>query len=124
MVGFLAISVHTIFDGVLLASMQESGNSETLYATILGIAAHQIPVSFALVSLLRSSHLRERVQYGYFAIFLIAPFLGYIATILGLHALHNHIAVALLSALSAGSLLYIATADLLPYIHRTSGKHR
>ena len=122
--GFLAITIHTIFDGVLLASIHESGDRETLYATIIGIAAHQIPVSFALASLLKSSRLREHTQYGYFALFLLAPFVGYIATILGLHAIHDSLIIALLSALSAGSLLYIATADLLPYIHRTSGKHR
>ena len=120
LIGFWAISIHTFFDGVLLASVGESGHGEAFFFTLLGIVAHQIPVSFALASLLNSAQITPKKQYTYFTLFILSPFIGYFLTTFGLDEVGSPTIIALLSALSAGSLLYIATADLLPYIHRTS----
>ena len=48
---------------------------------------------------------------------------GYIITIIGIDVFSpENSTIMLLSAAAGGSLLYVATSDILPLIHRTSVK--
>lgn len=112
---FLGLSAHTLFDGVALASSAAEGVG---LLTFLAVAAHKIPASFSLSSILMSEHRSKRqilawalvfglmVPVGaviYFAIASVVPYASFAPDAL---------------AFSAGTFLYIATSDLLPQINR------
>ncbi len=120
-VSFIAICIHTLFDG--LAIRAGFGISETVgYAALIGIAIHQIPVSLSLAAIFRASHFAQKTQMLYLLLFALAAPLGFwISDILLDHS--NITLTALASALAGGSLLYVATADLLPVIHSQT-KHK
>jgi zinc transporter ZupT len=120
-VSFIAIFSHTLLDGLgIRAGM---GLSETAgYAILFGVAVHQIPVSLSLAALMRESKLTRNIQILLVALFAIAAPLGYFLSDIILSNVSEGI-VGLAAAFAGGSLLYIATTDLLPVIHSTT-KHK
>ena len=121
-VGFWAISLHTIFDGVLIAWVSNLENSVILSA-LLGVILHQIPLSFALASLLKTGNQKKKWQYTLLCIFSMSAIIGYCLTIIGIDIFApNNDTIILLSAAAGGSLLYVATSDILPLIHRSTIK--
>lgn len=120
-VSFISIGIHTLFDG--LAIRAGFGISETVgYAALVGIAIHQVPVSLSLAAIFRASHFTRKMQMLFLFLFALAAPLGFwISDILLDHS--NMILTALATALAGGSLLYVATADLLPVIHSQT-KHK
>ncbi|MBP9811879.1 ZIP family metal transporter [Candidatus Gracilibacteria bacterium] len=117
-VSFIAIFIHTLLDGVgIRAGM---GLSETAgYAILFGVGVHQIPVSLSLAALMRESKLERKIQILFVALFALAAPLGYFLSDIVLSNV-SEITVGLAAAFAGGSLLYIATTDLLPVIHSTS----
>lgn len=117
-VSFIAIFSHTLLDGLgIRAGM---GLSETAgYAILFGVAVHQIPVSLSLAALMRESKLTRNIQILLVALFAIAAPLGYFLSDIILSNVSENI-VGLAAAFAGGSLLYIATTDLLPVIHSTT----
>lgn len=94
--------------------------SETAgYAILFGVAIHQIPVSLSLAALMRASKFRINIQILLIALFAFAAPIGYLLSDLVLSGVSEMI-VGLAAAFAGGSLLYIATTDLLPVIHSTS----
>ncbi len=121
-VGFGAISLHTLFDGVLIAWVSGLETAVELSA-LLGIALHQIPLSFALASLLKTGNHPKMQQYSLLWIFAMSAIFGYIITIIGIDIFSpENSTIMLLGAAAGGSLLYVATSDILPLIHRSSVK--
>lgn len=117
-VSFIAIFIHTLLDGVgIRAGM---GLSETAgYAILFGVWVHQIPVSLSLAALMRESKLQKNIQITLVILFAFAAPLGYFLSDIVLSNV-SEITVWLAAAFAWGSLLYIATTDLLPVIHSTS----
>jgi ZIP family zinc transporter len=114
-VTFIAIFAHTLLDGLgIRAGM---GLSETAgYAIFLGVAVHQIPVSMALAAILRASKLKRNIQILLIIFFALAAPIGYILSDMVLSHV-DALFTGLAAAFAGGSLLYVATADLLPVIH-------
>lgn len=115
LVSFIAIFIHTIFDG--LGIRAGFGLSREIGYTILaGVAVHQIPVSLSLAAIFRESKFQKKIQVLFLIFFAVAAPIGFI---LADYILSNvsEIFTGLATAFAGGSLLYIATADLLPVIH-------
>lgn len=117
-VSFIAIFSHTLLDGLgIRAGM---GLSETAgYAILFGVAVHQIPVSLSLAALMRESKFTRNIQILLVTLFAIAAPLGYLLSDIVLSNV-SEVVVGLAAAFAGGSLLYIATTDLLPVIHSTT----
>jgi zinc transporter ZupT len=114
-VSWIAIFVHTLLDGLgIRAGM---GLSETAgYAILFGVAIHQIPVSLSLAAIFRESKFRRYTQILFLVAFALAAPIGYILSDILLGGV-DEMMVGLAAAFAGGSLLYVATADLLPVIH-------
>jgi zinc and cadmium transporter len=118
LISWLAICTHTLLDGVgIRASLWLSESAG--YAVLFGVAIHQIPVSLALASLLRESALTWKKQVSLILFFALMAPIGFLLSDMILTDV-SEMMVWLAAAFAGGSLLYIATADLLPVIHSTS----
>lgn len=114
-VSFVAIFIHTLFDG--LGIRAGFGLSSAVgYSILASVAIHQIPVSLSLAAIFRESKFQRNTQLIFLVCFALAAPIGYLVSDLFLaHA--SSIVVGLVTAFAGGSLLYVATADLLPVIH-------
>ena len=118
LVTWVAIFVHTLFDG--LGIRAGFGISSTLgYSILFGVAIHQIPVSLSLAAIFQESKFKRNVQIIFLLLFALAAPIGFYASDLLLTHL-DAVFTALTTAFAGGSLLYVATADLLPVIHGQS----
>ncbi len=118
----MAIFIHTLFDG--LGIRAGFGISpEVGYTILAGIAIHQIPVSLSLAAIFRESKFSKKVQIAYLTIFALAAPIGYFISDLILNNVSDSF-TGLATAFAGGSLLYVATTDLLPVIHsQTKNKY-
>jgi zinc transporter ZupT len=80
------------------------------------VAIHQIPVSLSLAAIFRESKFREHTQIIFLIVFALAAPIGYVISDLLLGGVDATV-VGITAAFAGGSLLYVATADLLPVIH-------
>ncbi len=121
LVAWIAITIHTVFDGFgIRASM---GLSETIgYTVLFGVAIHQIPVSLSLAAIFRESNLSKNTQILLMTIFVCAAAFGYTTSDVFLQNETREIA-GMVAAFAGGSLLYVATVDLIPIIHN-QGKRK
>jgi zinc transporter ZupT len=122
LVSFIAIFTHTLFDG--LGIRAGFGISPEIGYTILaGIAIHQVPVSLSLAAIFRESKFHKKIQIMFLVFFALAAPIGFIVSDLILTNV-SITSTGLATAFAGGSLLYVATADLLPVIHsQTSRKY-
>lgn len=115
LVSFIAIFIHTIFDG--LGIRAGFGISSVLgYTVLASVAIHQIPVSVSLAAIFQESKFKRSVQMLFLTLFALAAPIGYILSDIILSHLSESFS-GLATAFAGGSLLYVATADLLPVIH-------
>ncbi len=124
-IAFVAISLHTLCDG--LGIRAGFWLSEALGYTILfGVMLHQIPVSITLAAIFRESSFSHRTQILFIFAFAFSAPIGYILSdILLTEFAFTSLITPLITAFAGGSLLYVATADLLPIIHsHTTKKYR
>lgn len=114
-VSFIAIFSHTLLDGLgIRAGM---GLSQTAgYAILFGVAIHQIPVSLSLAAIFKESKLTKNTQLILLSFFALAAPIGYLLSDIVLSNVDATI-TGLAAAFAGGSLLYVATTDLLPMIH-------
>jgi zinc transporter ZupT len=77
---------------------------------------HQIPVSLSLAAILRESKLTKNTQIVLLSLFALAAPIGYLLSDIVLSSVDATI-TGLAAAFAGGSLLYVATTDLLPMIH-------
>jgi zinc transporter 9 len=113
----LGLTVHSVIEGMGLAML----NVQNDFGPILfySILAHNVPAAISLVSLF----LLARVQLSKLVLFLLlfsisTPGAAVISSYL--FTFQNSLFVVHLSALTAGSLLYVATGELLPEVFHTS----
>jgi zinc transporter ZupT len=117
-ISFIAIFAHTLLDGLgIRAGM---GLSEVAgYAILFGVAVHQIPVSLSLAAIFRESKLEKNTQITFLVLFALAAPIGYLLSDIVLSNV-DELITGLAAAFAGGSLLYVATSDLLPMIHSQS----
>ena len=87
----------------------------------MGVAIHQIPVSLSLAAIFRESKFRTHIQVLFIGFFALAAPLGFVLSDMILTNV-SPIFTGLATAFAGGSLLYVATADLLPVIHAQTSK--
>lgn len=119
-VSWIAVFLHTIFDGVgIRAGMSLS--TDLGLSMLIGVAIHQIPVSLSLASVLKQSHFRTKNQIILLLIFAFAAPFGYILSDIFIPS-KNILFVSLLTAFAGGSLLYVSNVEFLPMIHAQSSR--
>lgn len=111
---YIGISLHSLLDGVALGS---SAMIPTIGPVVLwAIAAHKIPNTFSLVSILLYFGFSRR---GTLLLLLLFSLLTPLGGALALLALRNASSdlLGLAIGVAAGTFLFIATSDLLPHAH-------
>ena len=109
-------ALHNVIDGAIIAA-GFMVSVEVGIATTIAVALHEIPQEVGdFGALLHAGFTRKRALFLNFASALSA-FLGAgVVFIIGASFEH---AVPILSALTAGAFIYIATADLVPELHKS-----
>jgi len=120
LVAWMAICIHTLFDGFgIRAGMGLS--EEVGYMVLFGVMIHQLPVSLSLAAIFRESHIAKNIQILLMVIFAVTAALGYVVSDIFLEHTSHEIA-GLAAAFAGGSLLYVATVDLIPIVHNQGKK--
>ncbi len=112
---FLGLSIHTLFDGIALASSVIEGVGLMAF---VAIAAHKVPSSLSLAAILKhEGKTSARILLSALAFGLMVPLgAGLYYALTALLSFEAFAAKAL--AFSAGTFLYIAVSDLLPHVNR------
>ncbi len=118
LVSWIALFFHTLLDGLAIRA-GFSLSSEVGYGVLIGVALHQIPVSLSLAAIFQGSKFQKKIQVLFLIVFAIAAPLGFILSDIVFSNI-SPLLTGLATAFAGGSLLYVATADLLPVIHAQS----
>ncbi len=111
---YVGISLHSLLDGVALGS---SAMVPTLGPVVLwAIAAHKIPNTFSLVSILLYFGFSRRYTLLLLIVFALLTPLGGALALLALRNASPEI-LGFAVGVAAGTFLFIATSDLLPHAH-------
>ena len=112
---FLGISLHSLLDGVALGAgllLPQLGP-----VVLLAVIIHKMPDSISISSILLSAGWHRRKVVALNVLFSLTTPIGALLAYLFFRALsHENVAVAI--GISAGTFLAIATADILPQVHR------
>jgi zinc and cadmium transporter len=112
---FLGISLHSLLDGVALGAglmLPQVGP-----IVLLAVIIHKMPDSISISSILLSAGWARSKVARLSALFSLTTPVGALLTFLFFRSLsEEHIAIAI--GVSAGTFLAIATADILPQVHR------
>jgi len=112
---FLGISLHSLLDGIALGAgliLPQLGP-----VVLLAVIIHKMPDSISISSLLLSAGWQRKQVSVLNILFSLTTPIGAIVAYLFFRALSpENIAVAI--GISAGTFLAIATADILPQVHR------
>jgi zinc transporter ZupT len=119
-VAFVAMSLHSITDGVNIAVGAHTGGEMGINIA-LGVILHKFSGGVALASLLLASGRGARKTFWMCLFFALMTPAGAFVTAPLLTGI-SPAAMALLLGLSAGSFIYIAMADILPELHRSRDK--
>jgi zinc transporter ZupT len=119
---YVGISLHSLLDGVALGS---SAMVPSIAVVVLwAIAAHKIPNTFSLVSILLYFQFSRRNTLLLLLLFsLLTPLGGALALLALRNASDEFLGFAV--GVAAGTFLFIATSDLLPQTHaHHEGRYR
>ena len=112
---FLGISVHSLLDGMALGAgliLPQLGP-----VVLLAVIIHKMPDSMSISSILLAAGWTRRKVAILALLFSLTTPVGALLTFLFFRSLAaEHVAVAI--GISAGTFLAIATADILPQVHR------
>jgi zinc and cadmium transporter len=112
---FLGISLHSLLDGVALGAglmLPQLGP-----VVLLAVLIHKMPDSISISSILLSAGWDRRKVAALNVLFALTTPLGALVAYFFLRSLAaEQVAVAV--GISAGTFLAIATADILPQVHR------
>lgn len=115
---FIALSMHTLIDGVALGTAVTGGEDFALGGLVfLAIIFHKMPAAFSLTSALKADNYSNSTALTYLIIFNAMVPVGAILAFLVLFGLPAWLLGAML-CFSAGTFIHVATSDLLPVIHR------
>ncbi|MGH8015455.1 MAG: ZIP family metal transporter [Candidatus Zixiibacteriota bacterium] len=115
----LGLTVHSLIEGMGLALL----NAQHAFGAVLfySILAHNLPAAISLVSLFLLARMSSKSVLSLLLLFSIST-PGAAILSHSLFTSKNPFFVEHLSALTAGSLLYVATGELLPEVFHTSAK--
>jgi len=112
---FLGISLHSLLDGIALGAgliLPQLGP-----VVLLAVIIHKIPDSISISSILLAAGWNRRKVAILALLFSLTTPVGALLTFLFFRSLSpEHVAIAI--GISAGTFLAIATADILPQVHR------
>lgn len=115
----LGSATHNFADGVLIAAAFLSDNVLG-WAMTLAILAHTIPQDIGNMIIMMNSGYPRRQAIGYQLLSAVA---GLVGGILTLYTLGDYQAwLPYMLVIAAASFLYIAVADLIPWMHRQEGR--
>jgi len=119
---YLGISLHSLLDGVALGS---SAMIPSIGAVVLwAIAAHKLPNTFSLVSILLYFGFSRRNALLLLLVFAMLTPLGGALALLALRNASREV-LGFAVGVAAGTFLFIATSDLLPHAHaHHEGRYR
>lgn len=112
----LALTVHTFFDGVAIASGLLTSFSLGLLL-FLAILLHKVPEGFTVASIMLSAGRSARAAWQATILIAIATFAGIVTVAL------FRPAVKYTLPFSAGVTLYVAASDLIPEVNHQSARH-
>jgi len=113
--------VHNFMDGVVVAAAYMTSTHLGIITTIV-IALHEIPQEFGDFSVLIHSGMKARKALLYNFISALAAVFGGVAGFVFLTTIESWI--PLVVATAAGGLIYIATADLMPELHKETQRSK
>ena len=111
----IGLSIHALTDGLAVGAALTANSISLTVPLMLGIVMHKMPAAFSLAAFSQHSHGNVRRTWNELILFSLAtPVALFIAwRILG--ALESYwLGLAVLA--SAGTLLYVATVDVLPNV--------
>ena len=115
---FIALSMHTLIDGIALGTAVTGGEDFALGGLVfLAIIFHKMPAAFSLTSALKADNYSNSTAFTYLIIFNAMVPVGAILAFVVLFGLPVWLLGAML-CFSAGTFIHVATSDLLPVIHR------
>ncbi|MEA1980561.1 MAG: ZIP family metal transporter [candidate division Zixibacteria bacterium] len=115
----LGLSVHSIIGGVGLAVGSVDQNLGWLI--FISIISHKMPASFALTSLFVLGKFSKKRIWLFLILFSLMTPLGALA-FAPIVKLAGSLTIEILTAFTAGTFLYVATADILPEVFHTREK--
>lgn len=111
----LGDGVHNFIDGVIIAAAYLTSFEVGVVATV-AIALHEIPQEFGDFAVLLHSGLTTRKALAYNFLSATTAILGGLLGFVFLSGVEHLVPYAV--ALAAGGFIYIATADLIPELHK------
>ena len=117
---FIGLSVHSLLDGVAIAVGFEVSSSIGLF-TAIAVILHEFPEGLITTGILIHTGTPRKKIWIYSIIVALATPFGAIASLLFLKNLPPNI-LGILLAITAGSFIYLASADLIPEIHKSNRK--
>ncbi len=120
MFSFVGLGLHSFLDGVIIAVGFEAGTALGLLTT-LAVILHKMPDGITITSILLHTKTPRRKTVLLSSIVALATPLGALIAFFFLRGVPQHV-LGILVALTAGSFIYLAAADLLPETHKM--RHR
>lgn len=118
-VAFLAISLHSLIDGIAIATALLSSFRVGIFVAT-AVVIHKIPDGFALGTLLIAKKHTKRSLLGLSFLLALATPVGAILSFYLLKGLSLN--AGLFLGLSAGTFIYISTAHMLPEAHHAKAE--
>ena len=117
-IALLGIGFHSLLDGIIIGVGFEISFNLGILATS-SVLLHELPEGISTVSiLLHNNYPRQKAIFLSFLVALATP-VGAVISLLFVRAMSEGL-LGILLAVAAGSFLYVASADLIPEIHKKS----
>lgn len=113
-------AVHNVTDGMVIASAFLV-NPTVGWVTTVGVALHEVPQEIAEFGVLRAAGYSTRKAVVFNFMSALGAVLGVLLSFFFMNFASAYTWV--LTGVAAGNLLYIATSDLLPGVHRQAQKN-
>jgi len=114
------LTLHALTDGLAIGASLATGESGISMPLLVGVITHKMPAAFSLAAFGMHELRRPGVVFRYLVIFALATPVAMYAAWYGFASVSEiWVGVALL--FSAGTFVYVATVDLLPNVHNSSG---
>ncbi|HAM39004.1 MAG: hypothetical protein A2474_02860 [Elusimicrobia bacterium RIFOXYC2_FULL_34_12] len=117
---FIGLAVHSLLDGIAIGIGFEVSSTIGIF-TAIAVILHELPEGLITTSILLHANLQRKRIWIYSLIVALATPFGAITSLFFVKNLQPHILGNAL-AITAGSFIYLASADLIPEIHRSKRK--
>lgn len=108
---FIALSLHAFLEGMAAGSNLFTDHIQSSF--IFGIALHEIPAAFALITLLKASNVKKKYLYTWLVVYALMTILGSLSSGLAINVFPNiEEYMVYLVALVIGVFLHISTTIL------------